>query len=799
MNDAVRMLARSEGRRRRASLIWLGVFIAVVTAIVLGGAAGARRTASVYDRFLAATNAPNAVVLASWPGHASDPDEVLGIADDLARLDGVIEVAPEVWVAAAGISTERDFGIITGPDSRYLEVGGPVVIQGRLPSTDNEVALNANAAREFDLGVGDQLEIETITPETANELFLGGGFDLDGPAGSLDIVGVVRDPYSLFQQDGPLTGYAAPSFSSRTADSAAFTAFYYMRTDPDVFDLASARELLIEGVDVERAEISASVGEISNGAVPTGVRTLATGLWLFTAIAAIAGLLALTQAMARQVGLARGTGEVARSLGMTSGEVARGVLVPIAIAVCSGAIVGAVLAWLGSSRFPIGSARRAEIDRSLRFDPLVHMGGAAVLILALVLIAMLLVHRQASAAPMDARSSRTHVSRWSVPAQWLSPPVTVGWSSVVTAASGRTRGIRSTTAIAGAVLAVAGTTAIAVFVTSRDAAADDPTRFGWVWDAQPDLSGDPLVVVEQLAADDRVDAVGGVVCATFGVRAELVQACAFEVFAGTLDPPITAGRLPTSPDEIALGSTASSATGAEIGDMVDVTAADGSVDEMRVVGAVVNPVFGEADRPGDGAIVTAAGLERLAGQPVLDLPYAWLVLGFPDDADRDQTIAELSADYPLDFTIYSAPRPPELLTQLDTVRPILLSVTVFLAMLGAVGLLHFLALSTRLRRGEFAIVRALGFLRRQVAWSVVCQAVAVALIGLVAGVPLGIVIGRSTWLAAVDQIGMIDTPTISLLLLISILGISIIGAAVVSAAPGIVASRRPPAADLREE
>lgn len=799
MNDAITMLALSEGRQRRATLTWLGVFIAVVTAIVLGGAAGARRTASVYDRFLVATNAPNAVVLASWPGHASDPDAVLRIADDLARVDGVIEVAPEVWVAAAGMQTDSDFGIITGPDSRYLEVGGPVVIEGRLPSTDNEVALNTNAVREFDLGVGDRLEIETITPETANELFLGGGFDLDGPAGSLDIVGVVRDPYSFFQQDGPLIGYAAPSFSDRTPDSAAFTAFYYMRTDPDTFDLAAARQLLIKGVDVERAEISASVGEISNGAVPTGVRTLATGLWLFTAIAVAAGLLALTQAMSRQAGLARAAGEVVRSIGMTSGEAARGLTLPIGVAICSGAIGGATIAWLASSRFPIGSARRAEIDRSLRLDPLVHLGGTAVMIVILVLIAMLLVHRELSAQPVDVRSSRTRLSRWSVPAQWVPPPMAVAWSSVVTRAAGRTRGVRSTTAIAGAVLAVTGTTAIAVFVTSRDAAADDPDRFGWVWDVQPGLSGDPLVAVEQLAADERVDAVGGVFCSTFGVQAELVQACAFEVFAGTIGPPVTAGRLPSSPDEVALGSRSSSATGAEIGDMVEVIAADGAVDEMRVVGAVVNPVVGEAERPGDGAIVTVAALERLAGQPVLDLPYAFLVLGFPDGADRDQTIAELGADYPLEFSVYSSPRPPELLTQLDTVRPILLSVAIFLALLGTVGLLHFLALSTRLRRGEFAIVRALGFLRRQVALSVVYQAVAVVLIGLAAGLLLGIVIGRWTWLIAVDEIGMIDTPTNSILLLIGIGGISIIGAAAVSVAPGIVASRRPPAADLREE
>jgi putative ABC transport system permease protein len=359
--------------------------------------------------------------------------------------------------------------------------------------------------------------------------------------------------------------------------------------------------------------------------------------------------------------------------------------------------------------------------------------------------------------------------------------------------------MRSTAAIVGAVVAVAGTAGIGVFVTSRDAAADDPSRFGWVWDAQPDVSGDPLVTVEQLSVDERVEAVGGVFCATFDLEAELVQACAFEVFAGTIDPPITAGRLPTSPDEVALGTNAMSVTGAGVGDTVEVTSANGTTSDMRVVGAVVNPMFGVTERPGDGAVVAASGLERLAGKSVFDLPYAWLVLGFPDEADGDDTTTALANDYPLDFTIYSSPRPPELLTQLDTVRPILASVAIFLAILGTIGLLHFLTLSTRLRRDEFAILRTLGFVRRQVQASVSCQAVAVVLIGLVLGVPLGIVVGRWTWLAAVDGIGMVDTPTIPLFLLGGIAAVSIIGAVIISTVPGALAARRRPAVDLREE
>jgi hypothetical protein len=77
--------------------------------------------------------------------------------------------------------------------------------------------------------------------------------------------------------------------------------------------------------------------------------------------------------------------------------------------------------------------------------------------------------------------------------------------------------------------------------------------------------------------------------------------------------------------------------------------------------------------------------------------------------------------------------------------------------------------------------------------------VAVVLIGLVLGVPLGIVVGRWTWLAAVDGIGMVDTPTIPLFLLGGIPAVSIIGAVIISTVPGALAARRRPAVDLREE
>jgi ABC-type antimicrobial peptide transport system permease subunit len=108
-------------------------------------------------------------------------------------------------------------------------------------------------------------------------------------------------------------------------------------------------------------------------------------------------------------------------------------------------------------------------------------------------------------------------------------------------------------------------------------------------------------------------------------------------------------------------------------------------------------------------------------------------------------------------------------------------------------------LSARRRRREIAVLRALGFVRRQVVVSAATQAVTVAAIGIAIGLPLGVIVGRWTWLAAIDDLGMIDTPATPTLMLTAVAAIAIAGAAVVAAAPGWSAAQPLPAAGLREE
>ena len=84
----------------------------------------------------------------------------------------------------------------------------------------------------------------------------------------------------------------------------------------------------------------------------------------------------------------------------------------------------------------------------------------------------------------------------------------------------------------------------------------------------------------------------------------------------------------------------------------------------------------------------------------------------------------------------------------------------FLIGLGMVGLVHFLGVSARRRRHDFAVLRALGFVRRDLGLTMSWQAISVAAVGVVVGVPLGVIVGRWAWLAAIGSVGMVDTPAV---------------------------------------
>ena len=83
--------------------------------------------------------------------------------------------------------------------------------------------------------------------------------------------------------------------------------------------------------------------------------------------------------------------------------------------------------------------------------------------------------------------------------------------------------------------------------------------------------------------------------------------------------------------------------------------------------------------------------------------------------------------------------------------------------------------------------------------AVTWQAVAISGVGLVLGIPAGIVLGRMAWQAAVGRLGMVDDPAVPVWAIVVVTAVVAVGAVVLAAGPGWLATRRAPATLLRSE
>jgi ABC-type lipoprotein release transport system permease subunit len=107
--------------------------------------------------------------------------------------------------------------------------------------------------------------------------------------------------------------------------------------------------------------------------------------------------------------------------------------------------------------------------------------------------------------------------------------------------------------------------------------------------------------------------------------------------------------------------------------------------------------------------------------------------------------------------------------------------------------------SVRRRRRDLALLKALGFTRRQVAAAVAWQSTIAVAIGTVVGIPLGIALGRSLWTLFAHEIHVVSVPTVSVVSLLVIAGCAFVLANIVAYLPGRAAAATPAALLLRAE
>ena len=296
-----------------------------------------------------------------------------------------------------------------------------------------------------------------------------------------------------------------------------------------------------------------------------------------------------------------------------------------------------------------------------------------------------------------------------------------------------------------------------------------------------------------------------------------------------LGPPILAGHAVDANNQVVLGSATLAALHKKIGDTVMVSYGapkDAPVyvppSPMVIVGTATMPAIGVSGHlhpsMGTGALLPT-GLEPAAFKRALTQPDPNLN-GPSDgrrpaqerrDARRGPGVAAThrretqTRSWPPIPTVRVTPtrcsrsnaRPRSSTTNRPAPLRLILATGLAAGALVALGLT--LAASVRRRRRDLALFKTFGFTHRQLAAAVAWQASVVAVIGILVGVPVGIIVGRWLWILFADAINAVPYPSVSVVdVLLVALG-TLVLAHLAALIPGRMAARTPTALVLRAE
>jgi putative ABC transport system permease protein len=255
------------------------------------------------------------------------------------------------------------------------------------------------------------------------------------------------------------------------------------------------------------------------------------------------------------------------------------------------------------------------------------------------------------------------------------------------------------------------------------------------------------------------------------------------------------GRLPERDGEIALGTQTLRHLHAQIGATIRISipVLDAPARPMTIVGTTVFPTLSDTLGLGTGAALTHAGLRSLVPATTPVPPAAAMFVrfrpGVEPQAGRQALAARLAGAG--SFTVDGPATPTDLLN-FGQVQDLPQVLGLGLAAVALLTIAHLLITSVRRRRRDFAILRALGFTSWQVRGTLCWQALALAGMALVIGVPAGIACGRISWQVFAHQLGITPVVAVPPAVLAVMAAGWLAAAAVIAVLPGEVATRNPP-------
>ena len=802
---------RTTYRHRWRAYVGLVLLLGITGGISLFALAGARRTQSTYHRYLKAVHASTMAVDTGQYNRST--------LDTIATFPEVRQsqtyVAPLVAHLAGGTPIfEEDFEALASLDGRFFEQDRFVATRGRLPNPRraNEVAVNGFAAKKFGYSLNQKLTLGTYNP-----------LDFDDPDAFVHppapvktmratVVGIGLFPNEVLQDDtdvSPLVLFT-PAYTRQVLPWVQYEwqGLTLKRGDADIAALKKRYVKLLEPGAPQFFRITST----TSFHVLQAVRPLSIALAIFGGIMGLTCFLLVLQALARQL---RGETEAriaARAMGATPRGSTSAAAFGLSLVIIAGAVLAVVLATVLSPLMPLGKMHVVEVAPGVDFDGFILGVGALVLVLALGaatwIIAWRITPRRQSA---DSAVSR-RTSKVVGVAQRVGLPATgvVGLRLAVEPGHGRTA-VPVRSVMSGVAIAVLALVAAVTFGSSLTALVDTPRLYGWAWDATlVDSGGYGEIRMDRapklLGGDANIAAFAG---GYFG--ADDLDGTSTPLLGVTpgaaVHPPILKGRSVAKSNETVVGSRTLLQLHKRVGDTIMLGSGTGA-HKLRIVGTATLPtigiIHGEYTSLGVGAMVdttlvpgyttnrnTAQGGTGYLGPNVVFVRFR---PGVDENAARKKLQHEMGpiGSNPGSLVLLRAQRPAEIVnaTEIGS-SPKLIAGALGIAALASLGLA--LATSVRRRRIDLAILKTLGFTRRQLAATVRWQAGATILAGLVVGVPSGVIFGHFLWRQFAQQLDVVPQLSTPFTTITAISIAAMIVGLVAAAIPARLARRVKPA------
>jgi hypothetical protein len=830
-------------RRSASSYLTLALLIGSIGGIAMASISAARRTQSSYPTFLASTN-PSTLTFSVF-GTGTGGRQGPALKPEIEKLPGVIRVRsldtpPIVPIAPNGAAElgTLDFVVTAGSsDGDLLSQDRLAITEGHAanPNRANQIVMTASAARLDKLHLGETFPLglygpkqqhnpgigtPSVKPALRIEATLVGIGELNTQVvqdGVDDVYGFVFvTPALLRDAQRVVPGLSPVEFGIQLAPG-----------DTHIAKIESDLVHLIPNGDTSAFHVTSQI----ESQVELAIKPESVALGAFGLIAALACVVLALQAISRLLHAGDEDRRILRALGASPAATVLDGLIGVVGAIVIGAVIALGVAVVLSPFGPIGPIRSVYPDIGVAFDGTALGVGVAVLVVGLSIVAVALALRNApdrlrQRVRLDIRrSSIVRVAQTS----GLSVAGVVGTHFALEPGEGRTA-VPVRSVLVGTVLAVAMVVATLTFSSGLSTLVSHPALYGWNWSyALNPTNTVPPKALSLLERDRDVAVWTGYDYFDADLDGQGVPFLMSKVNP-KVAPPILTGHGLRASHQIVLGAATMALLHKQIGDTVLFSSgspANGAEyiapTKLTIVGTATLPAVGYSSfvsqhtSMGTGAIV-ALGLEPAAfvkattsPDPNLNGPEEVFVRLKPDvtvaqgkaNLRRIVTVANGIFAHDKNATgngvsLLGVVRPVQIVDYRSVgATPELLAGGLALGAVVALGLT--LSASVRRRRRDLALLKSFGFTQRQLVATIAWQATVDAVVGILFGIPIGIVAGRELWTLFAQNINAVSDPTVPVLAVAAVGIGTLVFTNLAAIFPGRSAARTSTALVLRAE